>query len=83
MVLRGKQRSAANRMSEDAKLNRIARTTPLLSPQPTDGLRSSAEALGDGLRALYSQGQRLAGMFRVDETAIWEEMLARSKGQRR
>ena len=83
MALR-KYRREAGDIAQQATLNRIARTTPLTMDQASpDGLTSSAEKLGHALTALYDHGTVIASTFHVDRLAIWEEMLARCKGQRR
>jgi hypothetical protein len=83
MVLRGQRRKAAEQISTDAKLNRIARAVPLATPQPTDGLTSQAEELGRALTQLFQLGQSIAARYRVDTEAVWTDMLERSRGQRR
>jgi hypothetical protein len=70
-------------MSQDAALNRIARTTPLTTPAPTSGLVSQAEQLAMRLQTLFEFGQRIAGEFHVGTEAVWTDMLERSRGQRR
>ena len=82
MTLR-KYRRQASQLSEQSKLNRIARTTPLTMDQASpDGLVSSAEKLRTALQQLYEHGTVIASDFHVDSIAIWEEMLARAKGHR-
>jgi hypothetical protein len=82
MVLTGQQRRAAKQMSQDAKLNRIAHTTPLTTAQPTGGLVSSAELLAQRLSNLREHGRAISAAFRINEEDIWTDMLARSRGQR-
>jgi hypothetical protein len=82
MVL-NRYRRQASKISQDTKLNRIARTTPLTSPQPTDSLTSSAQQLGYALTSLFEHGQRIAQVYRVDTEAVWTEMLERSRGNRK
>jgi hypothetical protein len=83
MALKGQRRQAASQLSEEARINRIARTVPLATPQPTDGLTSQAQELARQLDSLQARGQQIAAIFHVDAHAVWEEMLARSRGQRR
>jgi len=83
MSLRGHQRRAATDISEAARLNRIAKELPITAKARADGITSSAELLAARLTNLYQHGRQIAATFRVDEHAIWEEMLARSRGQRR
>jgi len=76
-------RRARNDIAEQSRLNRIAKTqTPNAKP-PVDGITSSAELLAARLTNLFEHGRQIAGAFRIDEQAVWEEMLARSRGQRR
>jgi hypothetical protein len=82
MVL-NRYRREASKISQDTKLNRIARTTPLTTPHPTDGLTSSAEALALNLDQLFAVGQSIAHRFRVDTEAVWTDMLERSRGNRK
>jgi len=83
MTLRGQRRTAAINISEEARLNRIAKDLPITAKAPADGIVSQAHLLGQRLTNLFEHGQQIAATFHVDEQAIWEEMLARSRGQRR
>ncbi|HXN74134.1 MAG TPA: hypothetical protein VN861_16425 [Candidatus Acidoferrales bacterium] len=82
MALRGKQRTAARDIAEAARINRIARATPITTPPPTDGLLSQAELLGQRLTNLREHGRAISAAFHIHEIDIWEEMLTRAKGHR-
>jgi hypothetical protein len=76
----GKFRSQSDQMAEQSRQNRIAKSAPQTATTPASGLISTGELLQQRLANLREHGRAIASAFNVDEQALWEEMLHRSRG---